>query len=340
MANQPIPTLRRSFVFLLLSLVLLKPELRATAADSGFVGTRVTHTSANPKSHWTPERIQRAIRNHRLPILSSPPLMQPDAPIDANVRTSPPSGLGRGATNALPVLPGRVDTQFACPITRFETVFDTDNQGFPQKTIGVLFFDDPAGNPMVCSASLVDKRVLLTAGHCVSNGRGQWNRNFLWAPGFLDGDFPYGVGTGEYALTLSPWFNNFNFSFDVGFLLIAEPKGDELGWLGFMAGGSPNSKIWKQHGYPAAPPYDGQRLTVNTSAYGARECASGNPCPIAVGSPLTGGSSGGPWIYEQNGSPFANGLNSFKRSNCNANMHSPYFGQEVWDLFQNAIGRQ
>lgn len=193
---------------------------------------------------------------------------------------------------------------------------------------------------MVCSASLVNKRVLLTAGHCVASGRGQWNQNFFWAPGFLDGDFPYGVGTGEYALTLSPWFNNSNFSFDVGFLLITEPKGDELGWIGFMAGGAPNSKIWKQNGYPAVPPYDGQKLVVNTSAYGARECASGNPCPIAVGSPLTGGSSGGPWIYEQDGNLLANGLNSFKRSNCNANMHSPYFGQEVWNLFQNAIGRQ
>lgn len=331
---------RRKVGAFFVGLVFACLPLTASAADSGIVGAKATQTATDPKSHWTPDRIKRAFKNSQLPNLSSPPQLQADAPGEAKVRISPPSGLGRGATPALPQLPRRVDTQFACPITRFDTVFDTDNQAFPQKTIGVLFFDDPAGNPMVCSASLVNKRVLLTAGHCVATGRGQWNKNFLWAPGFLDGDFPYGIGTGEYTLTLSPWFNNFNFSFDVGFLLIAEPKGDELGWLGFMAGGTPNSKIWKQNGYPAAPPYDGQKLVVNTSAYGARECASGNPCPIAVGSPLTGGSSGGPWIYEQNGGLFANGLNSFKRSNCNANMHSPYFGQEAWDLFQNAIGRQ
>ena len=263
--------------------------------------------------------------------------MQAEAPFDPNVRKSPPSGLGRGF---LPTLPGRVDTQFACPVTRFDTVFDTDNQSFPQKVVGVLFFDDPAGNPMLCSASLVNKRVLLTAGHCVATGRGQWHKNFLWVPGYLDGTAPYGVASGEYVLTLSPWFNNGNFAFDVAFMLIVEPKGEELGWLGFMAGGSPNSKVWRQNGYPAAPPYDGQKLTINTSAYGARECATGNPCAIVVGSPLTGGSSGGPWIYEEGGVLYANGLNSFKRSSCPANMHSPYFAQDAWNLYQNAIGRQ
>lgn len=108
----------RNAIRILFCLALLLRALGAKAADSGIVGAKVTHTTANPKSHWTPERIQRAIKNHRLPNLNSPPLLQPDAPFDADVRTSPPSGLGRGATPALPQLPGRIDTQFVCPITR------------------------------------------------------------------------------------------------------------------------------------------------------------------------------------------------------------------------------
>lgn len=331
----------RFLAVLLSSLLVAVGELSAASSgDSGIVGIQLSTAPETVRAHWTPERIKKALKNGALPVLRTPSQLQATAPSESEVRKSPPSSGGHKGTPAIPMLPGRVDTQFACPVTRFETVFDTDNQSFPQVTVGVLFFEDPSGSPSLCSASLVNKRVLLTAGHCVATGRGQWNKNFLWAPGYLDGESPYGLATGEYALTLTPWFNSGNFSFDVAFLLITEPKGEELGWLGFMAGGAPNGKVWRQHGYPAAPPYDGQKLVVNTSAYGARDCGSGNPCPITVGSPLTGGSSGGPWIYEENGGLFANGLNSFKRTNCSANMNSPYFGQEAWNLFQNAIGRQ
>lgn len=328
----------RAFI---VGLVVLWLPHTARAAESGIVGTNVTHSTDEPKRYWTPERMKRAMQNRQLPILSSPPVLQATAPSEKDVRTSAPSGIGRGAVPQLPSLPpSRIDTQFACPVTRYDWVYDTDNQGFPQKTVGVLFFEDAAGTPMLCTASLVNKRLLLTAGHCVASGRGQWHKNFMWAPGYLDGTTPYGFAQGEYAMTLTPWFNNQNWAFDVAFLLVTEPKGDELGWLGFMAGGTPNGKVWRQNGYPATGPFDGQKLTINTSAFGARDCAFGNPCTIAVGSVLTPGSSGGPWIYEQDGGIFANGLNSHKRTNCDFNMYSPYFGQEAWNLFQNAIGRQ
>lgn len=332
---------RRIVGALIFGLVVLCQLRAARAAESNIIGAKVTHTTADPKKYWTEERIRQALKNRMLPILDSPPVLQATAPSEAEVKISPPSGPGRGSTPILPVLPSsRVDTQFACPITRFDWAYDTDNQSFPQRVVGVLFFEDSAGNPGLCSASLVNKRVLLTAGHCVSTGRGQWYKNFMWAPGFLDGSAPYGLAQGEYALTLTPWFNSQNWAFDVAFLLIVEPKGDELGWLGFVAGGSPNSRVWRQNGYPATPPFDGQKLTVNTSAFGARDCALGNPCTIAVGSVLNPGASGGPWIYQEGGSLVANGLNSHKRTNCNSNMYSPYFGQEVWNLLQNAIGRQ
>lgn len=134
---------RRNVGAFLVGLVFAWLPLTVNAADSGIVGSKVTQAATDPKAHWTPERIKRAFKNSRLPNLSSPPQLQADAPSETVVRISPPSGLGRRATPLLPQLLGRVDTQFACPITRFDTVFDTDNQAFPQKTIGVLFFDDP-----------------------------------------------------------------------------------------------------------------------------------------------------------------------------------------------------
>lgn len=294
--------MRRNVGALIFGLVFSCPALTAMAADSGIVGTKVTHTTSDPKKYWTAERIKQALKNRMLPILDSQPVLQATAPSEAEVRISPPSGSGSRMTPRLPMFPpGRVDTQFTCPVTRFEWAHDTNNRSFPQMVVGVLFFEDPAGNPTLCSASLVNRRVLLTAGHCVATGRGQWNKNFAWAPGYLDGDTPFGLAQGDYALALTPWFNNQNWAFDVAFLLIVEQKGDELGWLGFVAGGSPNSRVWHQNGYPASPPFDGQKLTVNTSAFGARDCAFGNPCTIAVGSVMNPGASGGPWIYQEGG---------------------------------------
>lgn len=324
--------------FVVIALAAFLPLRTSAQSSGGAVGKEVSASSDEVRKYWTPERIAQALKNRKLPVLDSEPKIQATAPADGEPKLSPPSSLGGGANATTP--PGRIDTQFACPVTRFDWSYNTNNRQFPQSVVGVLFFEDPAGTPMLCSASLVNKRVLLTGGHCVASGRGQWHKNFMWVPGYLDGDHPYGEAFGEYALTLAPWFNNQNWAFDVAFLLVFEPKGEELGWLGFMAGGAPDGKTWRQNGYPAAPPYDGQKLTVNVSAYGARDCAYGNPCTIAVGSPLTGGSSGGPWVAEQNGGLFANGINSHKRTNCDFNMYSPYFGQEAWNLFQNAVGRQ
>ena len=266
------------------------------------IGAKLTNSSSDPPKYWTEERIKEALRHQLSLIRDGQPTLQGSVPGGDRVQVSPPSNPSRDATPVLPRLPsGRKDAQFACPVTRFEWSHETNNRDYPQRVVGVLFFEDASGNPFVCSASLVNKKVLLTAGHCVGSGRGQWHKNFMWAPGYLEGNFPYGQVLSEYALTFTEWFNNQNFSFDVAFMILAEPKGDDLG---------------------------------------ARDCNSGQPCTIAVGSPLTGGSSGGPWIYQQDGGNYANGLNSYKYTNCASNMYSPYFGQDVWNLFQNAISRQ
>jgi len=204
-----------------------------------------------------------------------------------------------------------------------------------------IFSSSDAVN-FVCSASLVNKKVLLTAGHCVSDGRGNWHKNVLWAPGYLQGDLPFGVVAAAKGFVFSGWFNNSYLPGDFGFLVLSEPKGEELGWLGILTGGSPNGKAWDQTGYPAAPPYDGEKLTINSSAFGARDCRYGNPCTVAVGSPLTGGSSGGSWnrFYSEEHGLVTNGVNSYGYSSCNVNMYSPYFGSDVWNLYQMAVAEK
>lgn len=315
----------------------------ATAAPSdGAAELRVKQTPDEVRRFWTEERMKQALKNPMSPLRDGEASAKRSVPALDEIKLSPPSGPASGAvwTPMSLLRDGQPDAKIACPVTKYESFFDTDNRSYPQRVIGVLFFQDSAGDNFVCSASLINKRLLLTAGHCVASGSGEWHQNFMWAPGYLNGERPFGEAFAEQVLTFPDWFNNHSFPFDVAFMLLTEARGDELGWLGFMTGGAPNSKGWRQNGYPAAPPYDGSKLTVNVSNYGVRDCSSGNPCTVAVGSPLTGGSSGGPWIFQRDGDGYANGLNSYGYRNCNQNMYSPYFGAEVWSLFQDAVGRQ
>ena len=53
---------RRSGIFLIVGLVVLCQPSTAMAADSGIIGSKVTQTATDPKSHWTPERIKLALK--------------------------------------------------------------------------------------------------------------------------------------------------------------------------------------------------------------------------------------------------------------------------------------
>ena len=292
-------------------LLVVGPGAAQPSGNDGVIGVQVTDSADQVRRLWTEERIKQALKNPMLPIRGGEPKLHDSVPADDEIRIAPPSNPASPATPApLRLLPRKPVGAPSCPVTRYEWSYDTNNREYPQRVVGVLFFEDVAGSPFVCSASLVNKRLLLTAGHCVASGNGQWHKNFMWAPGYLNGDRPFGEAFGESVLTFPQWFNSHDFSFDVAFMILTEPRGEELGWLGLTTGGAPDSRNWRQNGYPAAPPYDGSKLAINVSSYGARDCGFGGPCTVAVGSPLTGGSSGGPWINQQQGDNFANGVNS------------------------------
>jgi hypothetical protein len=83
-------------------------------------------------------------------------------------------------------------------------------------------------------------------------------------------------------------------------------------------------------------------MYMNMSAYGEDDCSSGQPCTMGVGSPLTGGSSGGPWLLaDVVDGVYVNGLNSYgyDAPACTQNMYSPYFSQNTWTLYQAVKGQ-
>ena len=58
------------------------------------------------------------------------------------------------------------------------------------------------------------------------------------------------------------------------------------------------------------------------------------PKPVGMGNDLTGGSSGGPWVWRFGTANYLNGNNSYRRKGNSEEMFSPYFGnhaKSLWD---------
>jgi secreted trypsin-like serine protease len=196
------------------------------------------------------------------------------------------------------------------------------------------------GVPYSCSASLINKRMVLTAAHCVSSAA-DWHTKFRFIPGFNNSSNwePYGHFSASQVLVYSGWFYNDFYPADYAIIILKEAIGERLGWLGFVTNYSPVGTTWDQCGYPAPPFSDGMTLLVNRSAYDGDDCSVGTPCRLVVGSPFVEGSSGGPWILWQEKGPYVNGINSQYNRVCTA-VSSPYFETHTINLYSAAKNLQ
>jgi V8-like Glu-specific endopeptidase len=83
---------------------------------------------------------------------------------------------------------------------------DVSAQAVLNITVGKAFFYDPIdGKEHRCSGATVNsgkRRLVITAGHCVSNGFGLWMQGFVFAPAYDNGaPFGYWVAAGLAART-------------------------------------------------------------------------------------------------------------------------------------------
>ena len=219
---------------------------------------------------------------------------------------------------------------------------------YPVGTIGKLFFTKATGGNFVCSASVIQRSTLVTAGHCVSQGNGVFHNNFLFCPSYWKGagsGAPNGVRgcwPGVGVVTTWQWHNVANTDRDYACIVTAnagtvqnQPVGNVTGWLG-RAWNWPSSKAEMAFGYPAASPFQGYHIiTASSTEWYTSNRSNANEGAVNlvskyIGSDMTGGSSGGPWILGFNhknkeypdtdgesvtdsGNNWVNGVNSHKR---------------------------
>jgi hypothetical protein len=206
----------------------------------------------------------------------------------------------------------------------------------PASTHGKVFFT-LGGVDYVCSGTALlsgNKSVVWTAGHCVNEGPGDFATNWEFVPAYKDGSAPLGVYVADNLFTSSAWGNSGDFSYDVGAAVVAPSGGtaltDRVGGRG-IAFNYNRSQNYVSYGYPAAPPFTGERLwTCNSPLQTSDNSAS--PQTMGIGCDMTGGSSGGGWIVGGN----LYSVNSYGYSNQPNVMYGPYLDGVAQSVYNAA----
>lgn len=290
------------------------------------------------KDYWTPEKMAEALAN---PL----DVVRPDSTgvmpvVSALAAGSQPSFVSGSCADCQTGQPGPTamsddPSAQACPTTGYSTWSNTCGSVYPMRLVGKMFIDTPTGSG-VCSASLVNGRMIATAAHCVY-GSGAWYTNMIFVPAYLNGSEPYGRATITNASVYTSWQTSTNYSRDYSFAILDTWLGSTLGWLGVAYNMLETTQVYAQYGYPAESPYDGSTLYINAALVGSYATAEGSPAPIGIGTSMTPGSSGGPWII---GDTYVNGVTSFAYSSCSYTVYSPYFDASTRDLYDHVHAMQ
>jgi hypothetical protein len=209
---------------------------------------------------------------------------------------------------------------------------------FPTSTNGKVYFSDD-GVPYVCSGTSVlsgNRSTVWTAGHCVHDGAGGFHTNWAFVPAYADGSRPYGTWAARTLLTTSAWASGSDFSYDLGAAVVSPVNGSALTDVvgGRSVGFNYNrNQTYAAHGYPAGPPFDGQRLWRCTSPLRYND-NSANPPTMGIDCDMTGGSSGGGWIVGSS----VYSVNSYGYRTLPNVMFGPYQGSVAQSLYTQASG--
>lgn len=202
--------------------------------------------------------------------------------------------------------------------------------------VGKVFFTQ-GGVDYVCSGNVVasaNGSTVATAGHCVNEG-GTWVTNWVFVPGYDNGEAPYGTWTATDIVSTDQWVGSEDINYDVAFAKVESGSGSGtlesvVGTTG-IAFNQERSANYTSYGYPAAAPFDGE--TLESCGGTATDDTLGGTMSQGIPCDMTGGSSGGPWFLDDG---YQNSVNSFGYNTQPGVMYGPYYGADAQQAYQEA----
>ncbi|MGI8739717.1 MAG: trypsin-like serine peptidase [Gammaproteobacteria bacterium] len=301
-------------------------------------GSAIRLESASSDSYWTPGRLKNAKpRTPRVTvdkILNLKMSTKSDALVNSKTGIAEATNASRPAVRAEPdlenrlfvpetenqksrartgdvkretpqtaVRPQSVRTQHAHFTSSRLIPLSADLQ-YPYRAVGRLFYTQPGVGNFVCSAAVIEPRIILTAGHCVHSGSGGANgfyANFAFVPAFRDGASPFQVWNGVYGIVTATWGNGGGRVPNAADYALIElqdrPFAGAVRRIGMVTGslGVKTRSLHPNHahllGYPVNLDRGMKMHQVTAQRYG-----SGGINTIIYGSDMGPGSSGGPWV--------------------------------------------
>ncbi|VWB33195.1 trypsin-like serine peptidase [Burkholderia stagnalis] len=218
---------------------------------------------------------------------------------------------------------------------------------YPFRAAGKLFFNIGSAT-YLCSASLIKPGVVVTAAHCVANfGQRQFYSNWVFVPAYSNGSAPYGTWYGASATVMTSYYDGSDPCAVAGVIcqddiavIVLSPQGgsyagNSAGWYGYGWNGysyNPSGfALIDQLGYPVA---------LDSGVYMERNESQGfvsasNSNNTIIGSLMTGGSSGGPWLVNLGMPPALSGTGF-----GNAASHNVVVGVTSWGYTDTTVKQQ
>ena len=174
------------------------------------------------------------------------------------------------------------------------------------------FFTQPGVGNFVCSATVVNRSTIITAGHCVGPQGGQdYYTNFQFCPSY------YGAGGGAPHPTRgcwnwsnaqhgSGWYTDGSIDRDYACIVLQTTGtvvpgkiGDTTGWGGMAYNRGADEQVLST-GYPAGAPFPGFHIITTMAAewYTVNQFSGDTYLSKYIGNDMTGGSSGGGWLLD------------------------------------------
>jgi V8-like Glu-specific endopeptidase len=227
--------------------------------------------------------------------------------------------------------PRKLEINFS---NKTERVPRSDYTKMPYKPTGRFFFIVD-GDAYSCSSQSVGMNITLNAGHCLSDGRGEFFDEFLFCPQYYKGECPKGKFVGEKVVVAKEWHEKSDLARDFGFVRYG--KNEEGKVLGKVVGSFrivvdlPRNNTCIAMGFPAN--HGHAEVLVRSFGKQTKGHDEFKPPTTKFPSTMTFGSSGGGWAIQSRYNNRLNGLVSYGNPSQDPyHFYGPYFDMRVTEL--------